>query len=146
MSLKNKIFGFFRPEITPEIRHQVIEQLTDREINVIAAAKGSGGGKSRELNYEAETLQAKSLKDVQLAIAMATDPEEPTRQYLEQLHKNLLLDNHLASVIDSRILYCLRHPYKIVNEKGDENEDITWLLERVWFEDFRRLALMSNFS
>jgi hypothetical protein len=62
------------------------------------------------------------------------------------LIKNLMLDNHLASVIDSRILYCQRSPFKIVNEKGEENLELTWLFERTWFEDFIRYTLLSRFE
>lgn len=144
MNLKGNIFGLIGR--IPGIKHTVISNLSDREANLIAAAKKGVGGKSHELNYEVETQAAKDLKDWQLAITMATDPEEPNRQALGQLYSNLLLDNHLSSVIDSRILYCQRAPFKIVSEKGDENKDLSWMFERTWFEDFIRLTLMSRFQ
>src|SRR5690606_6743046 len=60
--------------------------------------------------------------------------------------KNLMLDNHLASIIDTRILFCQRSPFKIVTEKGDENEELSWLFERTWFEEFIKLTLMYRFN
>ena len=114
-------------------------------LRVVSVAKGDKAP-SRMLNYEAETMQAQSLNEWKLAIMMATDPEQPDFSMLEKLFKNLMLDNHLASVIDSRILFCQRSPFKIVNEQGEENKDITWLLERTWFEEYIRLVLMSKFQ
>lgn len=111
-----------------------------QSLKVHAVAKGDRAV-SKQLTYEAETIQAQSLKVYKQAIAMATDPEEPDRSLLWTLYKNLLLDNHLASVIDSRILFCQRSTYKMVNEKGEESLDVKKLLERQWREDVIRLAL-----
>lgn len=138
MGLKETVYNY--------VKNKIVSNLSVTEANVIAAAKGGGKGKSAELEYESETLAAKSLKDLQTAIALATDPEEPDRSLLGSLIKNLMLDNHLSSIIDSRILFCQRSPFKIVNEKGDENEDLTYLFERTWFEEFMRLGLMSRYN
>ena len=137
MGIKDRIAGY--------IKDTVIKNLSVKEINILAASKSGPKGKSHELEYEAQTLQAKSLNDLKMAISMATDPEEPNLQELDKVHENLLLDNHLSSVIDSRILYCQRSPFKIVNEKGEENEELSWMFERTWFEEFERLTLMSRF-
>ncbi|WP_417366869.1 hypothetical protein [Flavobacterium beibuense] len=115
-------------------------------LNVAAVLKGGGSKPSGQLIYEVETLQAQTLQEWKMAIASATDPEEPDFIALDKLYKGLLLDNHLASIIDSRILYCQRSPFKIVNENGEEAEDVSWLLERTWFEDFVKLCLMSRFK
>lgn len=134
-------------DIIPKfIKTKVLEGLSDREVNVLAVSKGSGQGKSTLLQYDAESMQTQTLKEWKMAILMATDPENPDKTYLSALYKNLLLDNHLASVIDSRILFCQRSAFKLVNEKGDENPDITWLFERTWFEEFIRLCLLSRFE
>lgn len=127
------------------IEKRVLLNADVRTLNVVAVAKG-GTSPSSQLNYEAETMRVQTLKEWTIAVAAATDPEEPDRSGLEKLYKNLMLDNHLASVIDSRILFCQRSPYKIVNEKGDENLDLTWLFERTWFEDFIKLVLTKRFE
>lgn len=138
MGLRDKIKNYFKSEI--------INDLSVQEVNILAAGKGASKAKSKHLEYEAETMQAQSLKEWKVAIALATDPEDPNRQQLEKLYNNLLLDNHLSSVIDSRILYCQRSPFKIVNDKGDENPELSLLFERTWFEDFMRYTLMSRFQ
>lgn len=138
MKLSNPFKNFFKPII--------IKELTEQEAKIIAAAKSGDKRVSNLLEWEAESMQAKSLQQWQTAITMATDPEEPNRSELQGLYANLLLDNHLSSVIDSRILFCQRSPFKIVSEGGDENEDLSFLFERTWFEDFIRLVLMSRFQ
>lgn len=127
------------------LEKRVLLNADVRMLNVVAVAKGANAP-SRQLSYESETMSAQTLKEWTIAVALATDPEEPDRAPLEKLYKNLMLDNHVASVIDSRILFCQRSPYKIVNEKGDENPDLTWLFERTWFEDFVKLVLMNRFE
>lgn len=114
-------------------------------LKVVAVAKGDKAP-SKMLNYESETLQAQTLNEWKLAVMMGTDPVQPDFSNLYTLYKNLMLDNHLASVIDSRILFCQRSAFKIVNEKGDEVEDVSWLFERGWFEEFVRLVLLSRFQ
>lgn len=97
------------------------------------------------LLLEAQTMQAKSLEEWKTAIMLATDPENPDRNELQKLFDNLLLDNHLSSTIDSRILFCQRSQFKLVNDTGEENTEFSWLFERTWFEDLVRYILMSRY-
>lgn len=127
------------------IENLVLLNADLRKLKVVAFAKGDKKASS-QLDYQAETLQAQTLAEWKMAIMSATDPEEPDFQYLDTLYKNLMLDNHLASIIDSRILFCQRSPFKIVNEAGEENKDLSWLFERTWFEEFVKLCLMSRFK
>lgn len=127
------------------VEKTVLKNADITKIRIAMATKGNDRV-SNQLLTEAESMQAQTLNEWKLAITMATDPEEPDRSALYTLIKNLMLDNHLASVIDSRILYCQRSPFKIVNEKGEENLELTWLFERTWFEDFIRYTLLSRFE
>lgn len=99
-------------------------------------------------NYtrQANLLQPKEIKHWKNGITAATDPENPRRGDLMRFYQNLLLDNHLASVIDTRILRVQRSSFKLVDEKGNENEELKLLLERPWYEDLIRLVLKSRFQ
>lgn len=127
------------------VEKRVLLNADLRLLNVVAVAKG-GNAPSGQLNYEAETMQRQTLKEWTAAIMGATDPENPDKTGLQALYKNLMLDNHLTSIIDSRILFCQRSPFKIVNEKGEENTDLSRLFERTWFEEFVGLVLMKRFE
>lgn len=131
--------------IQTKAQHFVLQNTDLRLLKTYSASKGDTS-KSSELNYSSETLQAQSLEAWKMAVMMASDPEEPDKSALSTLYKNLNLDNHLASVIDSRILFCQRSAFKIINESGDENEDLSWLFERTWFEEFIKICLLSRFE
>jgi len=113
---------------------------------VMAQADRTNKYYSTQLVPQAVNIIAKSLKDYKNAVALALDNDNPDRSFLADLYNNLLLDNHLTSVIDTRILFTQRTPFKIVDDKGNENEELTWLLERSWFEEIVRLVLFSKFQ
>lgn len=123
-----------------------INRADERTLRVAAEIKAGPKNLSPQIIRSPEMPMAKSMRDFLSAVSLATDPEDPQFTMLSDLYKNLLLDNHLASVIDSRISYCQRSPFKIVDEKGNENEDLTELFERSWFEDLIRMILMSRFQ
>lgn len=130
-------------QIYNSVENAVINNASLGKLRVAMATKDNAP--SRSLERQAQTMQAQTLAQWKTAVQMATDPEEPDRSSLQTLYENLMLDNHLASVIDSRILFCQRSPFKIVNEKGEENLELSWLFERTWFEDFVRMTLLSRF-
>lgn len=103
-------------------------------------------GSKATYNPQATAYEAKAIKDWKMAIMTATDPENPRRGELMRFYQSLRLDNHLSSVIDTRILRVQRSSFKILNEKGEENEELKALLERPWYEDLVRLILLKNFQ
>lgn len=121
-----------------------LENASVQDLNVHAVQKGSG--KSEFLEVEIESMQAQTLEEWKLALLLANNLENPDKSLLQSLYNNLLLDNHLGSIIDSRILHSQRSPFKITDNAGNENEELTFLLERTWFEDFVRIALNSRFE
>lgn len=124
-----------------------LKRADERLLRITAAIKNArSGALSSSLTHNAETIQVKSLEDWKLAVLMATNQYSPNRLFLHQLYQNLKLDNHLVSVIESRILHSQRSNFKIVNDKKEENEDLSWLFQRTWFEDFIATALWSKFE
>ena len=95
---------------------------------------------------QATLYKAQEIKDWKLAITSATDPYFPRRGNLCRFYQSLKLDNHLSSVIDSRIMRVQRSSYKIVDDSGVENEDLKKLLERPWFDDLVRLVVGKVFQ
>jgi hypothetical protein len=105
-----------------------------------------GGGSRADWKRQANMLQAKKIKDWKNGVMAATDPENPRRGDLMRFYQSLLLDNHLASVIDTRILRVQRSSFKLIDARGSENIELKALLERPWFEDLVRFTLMSRFQ
>lgn len=127
------------------IENKILRNADVRTLRVMAEAKSSKNY-STQLEYEGTTMAAKNLGEWKTAIMLATDPENPDRSSLKALYDNLMLDNHLASVIESRILFCQRSSFRVVSQTGEPNEEIAQLLERTWFEDLIKLILMARFQ
>lgn len=125
-----------------------LKRADEAALRVMAASKTSRGGSaySGQINRNAESMAVKTLDDWKMSILMATNQDSPNFLFWYELIQNLMLDNHLVSVIESRIAHSQRSNYKLTNDKGDENTDITWMFQRTWFEEFIYLALMSKWQ
>lgn len=131
------------------IENRIISHADERKLMVEAVSRNRERKDSAlysQLIRNVKTLRAKTLKDYKNAVSSASDPENCARSPLSELYQNLMLDNHLASLIDSRILFAQRSAFKLVNDKDEENTDITWLLERPWFDDLIYKVLFSRFQ
>lgn len=126
----------------------VIRNAPDSKILVEAANRrgGRSGGKSPALYIDPKTPQAQTLKDWKAAVTAATDRENPDRGPLMRFYENLMLDNHAASVIESRIFYSQRSARKLVDAAGEENKELTKLFERPWFDDLIYKTIFEKFQ
>lgn len=104
-------------------------------------SKDKGGYERQSTIYKRQEIE-----DWTKGVMLATDPDDPTRGELMRFYNSIRLDTHLASVMDTRFLKVQRSSYKIVNENGDENEDLKELLERPWHDDLIKLTLFRNFQ
>ncbi|MNS03110.1 hypothetical protein D3C72_344380 [compost metagenome] len=128
-------------------QERLIQSLPDNRILVEAAIRrGIDKPLSERLQYESVLRSAQNLKKWKNAVSGATDPVNPTKLGLWQFYDNLLLDNHLRSCIDTRVTYVQRSPYKMVDDKGVENPEVTWLLERPWMDDLKRFIVLQQFE
>ena len=89
-------------------------------------------------------MRTKEIKDWQMAVMQATDPERPRRYLLYYIYQNLLRDDALQATIENRVLPLQMATYKIVDRKGNKVDKAQRLLERTWFQDLRRMCVMSQ--
>lgn len=89
-------------------------------------------------------MRTKEIKDWQMAVMQATDPERPRRYLLYYIYQNLLRDDDLQATIENRVLPLQMATYKIVDRKGNKVDKAQRLLERTWFQDLRRMCVMSQ--
>lgn len=85
------------------------------------------------------------MKDWEVAYNMANNAERPDRTRLLDLYDSLLVDSHLASCMESRVLRVVRSKFRLVNAKGDARPELLPLFEHQWFEDFLRYVAESKF-
>lgn len=99
------------------------------------------------INHQATMMRVEDLNSWKTAILLATDPDNPDKQNLKLLYDNMKLDNHLGSVIDTRISKTQQSPFKLVHKTTKErNEDAENLFKTLWFQDFIKFVLESKFE
>jgi SPP1 gp7 family putative phage head morphogenesis protein len=111
-------------------------------------ARSSGNPKilSNQIKGNAVLFTPKTIADWNSALVTATDPETPNLSLLAELYDNLLLDSHTRSIIETRVNRVTRSKFKVVNDAGEENEELTELLQRPWFMEFLKAATWSHFT
>jgi SPP1 gp7 family putative phage head morphogenesis protein len=75
------------------------------------------------------------------ALDQAENVYFPNRTDLLNIYADLVLDNHLSSVMETRLINVLSRPFKLQNEAGEEQPKATRLLKKPWFRKFCYLAL-----
>jgi phage gp29-like protein len=84
------------------------------------------------------------ISTFKLALLRAENRHAPNRTELYRLFKDVMLDGHISSVIQTRKASILSSEF-IVTKGGEEVEALTEMLQKKWFYDFVNLALDSNY-
>lgn len=134
--------------ITDKVLDWALKTADDRSVMLEAANRAGDGtsSASSSLDIDPKAVGAQTMQKYKDAVLLATDRENPDWVFLAPLYDNLLLDNHAASVIDSRILFLQRSPFKMVDDNGKEDDEATELLHRPWHEDCQYWSLFSKFG
>ena len=99
------------------------------------------------MNHSATMMRVEDLNSWKLAIMLATDPDNQDKQNLRALYDNMKLDNHLGSVLETRIAKTQQSPFKLSHKTSKErNEDAETLFKTLWFQEFIKLVLESKFE
>ncbi len=69
------------------------------------------------------------------ALTMAESIENPVKAQLYNLYRDVVIDAHLSSLMQTRSLKILKSEMGLINEKGEVDQDKTELLRRPWFYD-----------
>ena len=69
----------------------------------------------------------------------------PDRRELINIYKDIVLDAHLSSLMQTVVLKCLASNYWLVNDKGEIDQDQTEKINASWFREFITYAVESKF-
>ena len=94
---------------------------------------------------KSKTLSVQTIKKWKDALTLALLAENPNRKPLLDLYDSILLDSHLASVIESRTLKIKQSRFKLVDASGQTNPDVNKLFELPWFNSFIYHAITAKF-
>lgn len=95
---------------------------------------------------ETQVIRAKAeLGGFKLALLTAESILNPNRHQLYRYYKQIDLDAHLTAAVQQRKNLTLSRKFKAVNSVGEENEQLTRLINKKWFYDFIDISLDSIF-
>lgn len=93
----------------------------------------------------AVNLSRQTIKTWKSAIEAAKDPEDPSRVELMEVYDSAMNDDHLESIIETRILKVKHSKFKLVNANNEENPEVTKLFQKKWFKEFLKLSMSAKF-
>ena len=98
-----------------------------------------------ELQRQTDALTRKDIGDWRNAWQMAINVDYPNRQRLYDIYRDVDVDLHLSGCIQQREGFVLARSFKLVDEKGNENEEAAKFFAKPWFKQLMRYALDANY-
>lgn len=98
-----------------------------------------------QLQRTTDSLSRKDLGDWRLAWQRAINIDNPNRQPLYDIYRDVAIDLHLSGCIQQREGFVLSRSFKIVNADGDEDSEALNYFNADWFKLLMRLALDANY-
>lgn len=139
--------GYFS-NLRDKIIDRVLASTDTQRLYVEAAQRGEKTTKTKsgQIIHTNRFFTPKKHRDWVLAVGSATDSLEPDFTLLAELYDNLLLDNHVVSIIENRIYRVLQSKKRLLNQADEEDNDLLKLFEASWFEQFVKASMWSIFT
>lgn len=96
-----------------------------------------------ELQRTTDALTRKDIADWRNAWQMAINVDNPDRQRLYDVYRDVNIDLHLSGCIEQRKGFVMARSFKLVDAKGDENEEARHYFDQEWFKHLARHILDS---
>lgn len=94
---------------------------------------------------EITSQRAVSLDEWAQAINLAKHPHTLSRWQLNRIYENVMLDLHVDSCVDTRILQIQGSPFNLLDSNGNIDPEATRLFKTQWFLDFLQYTVESIF-
>lgn len=98
-----------------------------------------------ELNLQTEALTQKDLRSWRQAWQVAINVENPRRERLYDIYRDVEADLHLAGCVDQRKGFVQKKSFKLVDAKGKQDDEAAAMLGSVWFKDLVDYILDSRY-
>lgn len=137
MNTNSKIGKSYRSEHLKHVPDSVI---------LVEAALRRGQSVSELITPSAPSQSRIGLQEWKNAYMAARNPDYPNRNQLFAVYDNIMIDNTLTSIIDTRILKVQQSKFNVYDKTKKPNPDLAYFFERPWFNDFLRLAMEARFE
>ena len=98
-----------------------------------------------ELQRTTDALTRRDIADWRAAWQLAINVDNPDRQRLYDIYRDVSVDLHLSGCIAQREGFILSKSFKIVDNDGNENADAMHFFDQAWFKRLLKLAIEANF-
>lgn len=96
-----------------------------------------------ELRQSAESFSKDDIADWRQAWEAARYHLRPDRRHLYDIYRDAMVDAHLTGCIQQRMGMVMSRPFRLVNAKGEKDQEATHLLSHLWFKKLCRYILDS---
>lgn len=129
-----------------------IQEFRDRYNGVVRTPYGTlhlakDGTKVRkvsiDMNLTTDALTRKDIADWRKAWQYAINVEQPNRQTLYDIYRDVEVDAHLSGCVKQREGFVLARSFKLVDAKGNEDEEAQHYFDQGWFKQLCLLVLDS---
>jgi hypothetical protein len=97
------------------------------------------------LQQTADALTRKDIADWRKAWQMAINIDNPNRQRLYDIYRDVEVDAHLSGCVEQRCGFVLAHSFKLIDADGEANDQALHFLDQEWFKRLMRLCLDANY-
>ncbi|MCK6648393.1 MAG: DUF935 domain-containing protein [Bacteroidia bacterium] len=113
---------------------------------LVEAALRRGQSMQELIKPSSPSLSRIDLKKWKDAYLSAKNVDFPNRNLLYEVYDNIMIDNTLTSIIDTRILKIMQSKFNILDKGNKPKDELTFLFQRPWFEDFLKAAMEARFE
>lgn len=139
MDIKNFFSGMFTPS-----RHNVLHTKYG-DFNLAKASDRKRINKMViELQRTTDALTRKDIADWHNAWQMAINVDNPNRSRLYDIYRDIEIDLHLSGCVSQRVGFVMAKSFKLVDAKGNINEQALHLFDQAWFKQLLKYALEAN--
>ena len=97
-----------------------------------------------DIHRTTDALTRKDIADWRTAWQLAINVDNPNRQRLYDIYRDVDVDLHLTGCIDQRRGFVMSHSFKIVDKDKNENEEARHYFDQSWFKHLLELCLDSR--
>ena len=98
-----------------------------------------------DLQRQTDLLTQRDLASWRQAHQMALSVDNPSRQRLYDIYRDVDLDLHLSGCIGQLQGFIMSKSFKLVNDKEDADDEALKYLETAWFKQFVKYVLQSRY-
>lgn len=139
MDIKNFFSGMFTPS-----RHNVLHTKYG-DFNLAKASDRKRVNKMViELQRTTDALTRKDIADWHNAWQMAINVDNPNRSRLYDIYRDIEIDLHLSGCVSQRVGFVMAKSFKLVDAKGNINDQALHLFDQAWFKQLLKYALEAN--